>query len=220
MSGCIFNGTYVGREITAYAAMLDTPMSEYQRRSVKRSYNIIDVKDVKEFNKNKVMSKERFLELVEKYRNELERWHWENDKYALYAYRLGVSHFGKFKPEYKKLEKTYYRAKKDEENVGFVYGDIDCSVLFRGYKTEASARKAAMKYLKEHPNKDVLYVFKAYQDKISTCISKAIPVTKVYLSEIGQMKSMPKKQPKSYVVVPVYYYIWDATVTDPEYEWM
>lgn len=216
MSGESYCGTYVGKSISAFNAMLDTPMSDYQRNSI----NLAEVKDVKEFNPARVMSEERFKKLVEKYVNELEEWHYQGSKYALYAYRVGVAYFGKFKPKAFKLEKTYYRAKKDEKIKGFVYGDAHGKNLSRAYKTEALARKAAMEDLQNHPKKEYFYVFKAYKEKVSGMISKLIPTTSITLKEIGQMKSMPKNQPKSYVVIPVYYYMWDATVSDPEYEWM
>lgn len=216
MSGESFNGTYVGRSISAFNAMLDTPMSNFQRESI----SLADVKDVKEFNNSKVISEDRFWRLVEKYKDELERWHYQGSKYALYAYRVGVAYFGKFKPSASKLEKAYYRAKKDEKIRGFVYGDAHGKNLSRTFKTESLARKAAMEDLKNHPKKEYFYVFKAYERKVSGMISKLIPETRICLAEIGQMKSMPKNQPKSYVVIPVYYYMWDATVSDPEYEWM
>lgn len=102
MSGVGYSGTYVGRSINAFNAMLDTPMSNYQRNSV----YLEGVKDVKEFNSNRVMDEDRFYKLVEKYANELERWHHQGSKYALYAYRVGVAYFGKFKPNYSKLMQT------------------------------------------------------------------------------------------------------------------
>ena len=216
MSGENFSGTFVGRIITTCAALMDQPMSEFQKSSI----NLCEIKDIKEFNENKVASIEKLEKLVSKYEQDLWRWHSQGTKYAMYAYRLGVSYFGKFKPSYIKYGKQYHRARSDEEASGFVFGDVFGKDLSKTYKTEALAKKDAMSKLKDKPDLYSLIVFKCYRRKVSGVVSKLIPLGEVGLTEVGQMKSLPKKQPKSYTVVPVYFYMWDATVSDPEYEWM
>lgn len=216
MSGESFNGVYIGRKLEVFDALFDVPMSNYQRDSI----DYLETKDIKEFDKNKIITQTKLNKLIDKYQNDLERWHCKNCKYAMYSYRLGVSHFGKFKPVYKKLPKPSYRAKSTEKVSGYVYGDCNGKSLSCVYKTETLAKKAAMESLQKDYSKDPLFVFKCYQSKSYGHFTKRLRYGYVTLEEIGKMKSMPKKKPKSFMVIPVYYYLWDATVSDPEYEWM
>lgn len=144
-------------------------------------------------------------------------------KYNFYCQKIGISRYVKVKPEYTKVvEKVYYRAKKDEKSTfAVVRTDNKGCILKQGLKTEAEAKKIALDYKKYNLEKDYL-VIKIYFTYKYNCqnISKRILYGRTSLKEVGEMKSMPKKKPKSFMVMPEYYWAYAGVLTDYEYEYM
>lgn len=63
-------------------------------------------------------------------------------------------------------------------------------------------------------------ICKTWKHSRRSAFVKQIPVGAMYFEKIGEMKSMPKKPPKSFIVKPEYAYVFSGCLTDYEYEFM
>ena len=168
------------------------------------------------------------LEKATKEAEELLKKLHSKDKYAINCVPIHIENYAKLKIQWKKYTQTeYYRAKKDEKYVGYTliknaepndYGTV--------YTTLTEAKQAAKKSMEMHTDIKSVTICKTWGNtrrfaftRVSTFV-KQIPIGAMYFEKIGEMKSMPKKPPKSFIVKPEYAYVFSGCLTDYEYEFM
>lgn len=139
------------------------------------------------------------------------------DKYTFYAVAAGIAAFGKYKPKTYAVKPTEsYRAKKNERLAGLRLFDSSGKPLNAiTYSTLTEAKNAAKSYLSESQPK--VYIDKTWTDRYGYIV-KTITVHAAHLTRVGDMKSMPKVKPKSYLVIPEYLWAYDGVLCDYEYE--
>lgn len=214
MSGEFVCGVYENNKIDI-GVFNTSSISEFQKNSINNYY----VKDIENFNDKKVLTEKQVFKLIDKYDVKLSKWHNETDKYSLFAYRLGISKFVKYKPKFKKnLNKEFYKAKKDEKFVGYtlkIKGKIECDL----YKTITEAKNKAIEKSLNSKNILDISICKIYQKNYS--ITKVITEGIIDMCEIKSYKTKPKSTTTNgTIILPNYYFLWEATVSDAEYEWM
>lgn len=145
-----------------------------------------------------------------------------NDKYAINCVPIHIQNYAKLKIQWTKYtQDEYYRAKKDEKYVGYTliknnepnkYGTV--------YATLTEAKQAAKKSMEINTDIKSITICKTWKHSRRSAFVKQIPVGAMYFEKIGEMKSMPKKPPKSFIVKPEYTYVFSGCLTDYEYEFM
>lgn len=145
-----------------------------------------------------------------------------NDKYAINCVPIHIQNYAKLKIQWTKYpQDEYYRAKKDEKYTGYTlikndkpnkYGTV--------YATLTEAKQAAKKSMEINTDIKEITICKTWKHSIRSAFVKQIPVGAMYFEKIGEMKSMPKKPPKSFIVKPEYAYVFSGCLTDYEYEFM
>lgn len=132
------------------------------------------------------------------------------DKYALHAVCLGAVSFDKLRPVYVEREERFFEKPKGSKVEGYCVGSAR-------FKTLTEAKKYAKA---RFMNGDLTVpVCKLYTNSHGRKVaSKQIGF---FTGEkTGEMKSMPKTMPKSFIVCPKYLYWTEGCLTDHEYEYM
>lgn len=174
-----------------------------------------NVVDVPEFNCKKVMTAAQEARLYNKYEDMVDRLaNPKHEKYAVHALRLGVTRFLKMKPEFQAVSKLRAK-KKGISQKGFI---VRNKYMSRRFATLTEAKKYAKAYYLSSGGKSTA-IAKAFVNKWNDVV-ETLQVGYIYGKEVGEMKSMPKNAPKSYVVRPEYLYVYEGVVSDAEYEWM
>lgn len=144
------------------------------------------------------------------------------DKYAINCVPIHIQNYAKLKIQWEKYtQDEYYRAKKGEKYVGYTliknakpndYGTV--------YTTLTEAKQAAKKSMEMNTDIRRITICKTWGRSRYSAFVKQIPIGAMYFEKIGEMKSMPKKPPKSFIVKPEYAYVFSGCLTDYEYEFM
>lgn len=140
------------------------------------------------------------------------------DKYTFYCVAAGIVGYGKYKPSFRAHQTAgKYRAKKGEKRAGFgVYVNGE---RVRTRPTLNEAKKAALEIAMKPSSVDktvkVYLVYEAGYREV-----KHILAGVVYYERTGEMKSMPKNPPKSFLVLPEYEWAYEGVLIDYEYEYM
>ena len=140
------------------------------------------------------------------------------DKYTFYYVAAGIVSYGKYKPGFKAYKTAgKYRAKKGEKRAGFCVYVNDERVRTRPTLNEAkkAALEIAMQPSSVNKTVEVYLVYEAGYREV-----KHILAGTVHYERTGEMKSMPKNPPKSFLVLPEYEWAYDGVLCDHEYEYM
>lgn len=141
-------------------------------------------------------------------------------KYVFYRVAAGIVGYGKYKPTWNKYSSWQvgkYRARKGEKRNGF---DVlaGSKVLAAGFKTEGEAKRWALANATNHLSTSGVQIAKSWRDEYGL-LAKHVTTGTIELVKVGEMKSMPAKSPKSYLVFPLYHWCWDGVLIDHEYEY-
>lgn len=148
------------------------------------------------------------------------------DKYAINCVPIHIKNYAKLKIQWTKYTQTeYYRAKKDEKYVGYtLIKNKESNKYGTVYTTLTKAKQAAKKLMETNTDIKSVTICKTWENTrhfaFVSAFVKQIPIGAMYFEKIGEMKSMPKKPPKSFIVKPEYAYVFSGCLTDYEYEFM
>lgn len=167
--------------------------------------------------KQGIMTERQLAKAVLKAEGEAERRSFR-DKYTFYCVAAGIVSYGKYKPGFKAYKTAgKYRAKKGEKRAGFCVYVNDERVRTRPTLNEAkkAALEIAMQPSSVNKTVEVYLVYEAGCREV-----KHILAGRVHYERTGEMKSMPKTPPKSFLVLPEYEWAYDGVLCDHEYEYM
>lgn len=169
----------------------------------------------------KTLSPKQLEKATKKAEELLDKLH-AKDKYAINCVPIHIQNYAKLKIQWTKYpQDECYRAKKDEKYIGYTliknkepnkYGTV--------YATLTKAKQAAKKSMEINTDIKRVTICKTWKHSRRSAFVKQIPVGAMYFEKIGEMKSMPKKPPKSFIVKPEYAYVFSGCLTDYEYEFM
>ena len=167
--------------------------------------------------KQGILTERQLAKAVLKAEEEAERRSFR-DKYTFYCVAASIVSYGKYKPGFKAYKTAgKYRAKKGEKRAGFCVYVNDERVRTRPTLNEAkkAALEIAMKPSSVNKTVEVYLVYEAGYREV-----KHILAGRVHYERTGEMKSMPKTPPKSFLVLPEYEWAYDGVLCDHEYEYM
>ena len=170
---------------------------------------------IPEFNPDKVLTKKQLEKRQEIYTSKVGEVIQDMDRYSFNAIKLGIVAYEKRVPTVINVSCEFTKPSKSKVN-GFIVA-VNGDFRIRGVRcsTLSEARNLAKKLYVKYST--IIKIAKVYENKNRNIVGFHT-IGYVTSEVVGELKSKPTTQRKSYMVVPRYAYVVQFTLPEVEYD--